>query len=785
MTRKKKTYKRRASPGVRESKLKNYTMAVESSVLGFPRIGALRELKKATEGYWNGKILYEELEKVGKEIRAHNWKLQKEAGVDHIPSNDFSFYDQVLDHSILFNVIPERYGKYNLKPLDLLFAMGRGLQKDNVDVPACEMVKWFDLNYHYVRPTFSKLTNFKLTGLKPVDEFNEAKALGIHTTPVLVGPVSLLVLGKADKDSAGLDPILLIDELLPAYVELLTKLKAAGATRVQIDEPVLVLDLPEAAQNAFKPAYEKLAEAGLDITLALYFGTVVPNIKAIKGLPVQGLHFDFVRAPEQLVDVADILTKDQTLSVGIIDGRNVWKADLAAAIDFVKKAEAAAPGKVVVATSSSLLHTPVDLANEKKLDPEIKAFFSFAVQKLAEVVAVAKAVSGEDVGSILEENKKAVEARAASKHTTDAKVQDRLKSLSESKLDAREHEFPVRLEAQKSLNLPLFPTTTIGSFPQTSDIRKKRNAFTKGTISAEEYNAFIEDEIKKVIDFQEKVGLDVLVHGEPERNDMVQYFGEQLTGFAFTTNGWVQSYGSRYVRPPIIIGDVSRPKAMTVKESVFAQSVTKKPVKGMLTGPVTCLRWSFPRVDVSQKEQALQLALALRDEVLDLEKAGIRVIQVDEPAIREGLPLRAGDERAEYYKWAAESFRVATSGVKDLTQIHLHFCYSDFDLSFIKALDADVVSIEFSKKESTDYIREFSTYPNHIGLGLFDIHSPRVPPVEEFERRIADILKVYSADKFWINPDCGMKTRGWEETTKQLTNMVTAAKKFREEYSKK
>lgn len=766
---------------------------VHSAVLGFPRIGAFRELKKATEGYWNGKVSAEDLQKVAKEIRAHNWKLQKDAGVDIIPSNDFSFYDQVLDHSILFNVIPERYTKHELSSLDLLFAMGRGLQRGSVDVPACEMVKWFDSNYHYVRPTFSKNTEFKLNGSKPVDEFLEAKELGVITRPVIVGPVTLLALGKADKDSLDLSPISLLEKLLPVYVELFAKLKAAGATDIQIDEPALVLDLDETTKTAFKIAYKFFAESKESIPellLATYFGTVVPNIDAITDLPVKGFHFDFVRSPEQLGDVVKILSDSQVLSVGIIDGRNVWKANLAIAAAFVEDAikKVGSAERVIVATSSSLLHTPVDLANETKLDPEIKNFFSFATQKLSEVVTVAKAVSGEDVSEALAANTKAIKARTESKYTTDPAVQDRLKLVDDKNahLDSREHPFAVRWAAQKKeLDLPLFPTTTIGSFPQTSDIRKKRNAFNKGTITAQEYEKFIESEIKKVIDFQEEVGLDVLVHGEPERNDMVQYFGEQLKGFAFTTNGWVQSYGSRYVRPPVIIGDVSRPKEMTVKESVYAQSITKKPVKGMLTGPVTCLRWSFPRVDVTQKEQALQLGLALRDEVQDLEKAGINVIQVDEPAIREGLPLRSGAERSEYYKWAAQAFRVATSGVKDTTQIHSHFCYSDFDSSFIKALDADVVSIEFSKKESTEYISEFATYPNHIGLGLFDIHSPRVPPVSEFEKRIADILKTYPAENFWVNPDCGLKTRGWEETTKQLTNMVTAAKKFREEYTKK
>ncbi|GME71663.1 unnamed protein product [[Candida] boidinii] len=767
---------------------------VQSSVLGFPRIGAFRELKKTTEAYWAGKVDQEQLLKVGKEIRANNWKLQKEAGVDIIASNDFSYYDQVLDLSLLFNVIPDRYTKYELSPIDTLFAMGRGLQKKAtettkaVDVTALEMVKWFDANYHYVRPTFSHSTEFKLNGSKPVDEYLEAKELGIETRPVVVGPVSYLYLGKADKDSLDLEPISLLEKILPVYVELLQKLAAAGATTVQIDEPTLVLDLPENIQAAFKTAYDILSKAeGLPkIVLTTYFGDVRPNIEAIKGLPVAGFHFDFVRCPEQLEEVASILSGEQTLSVGIIDGRNIWKADFAKAIEFVNSAiEKVGKDKIIVATSSSLLHTPVDLENEKKLDAQIKDWFSFATQKLSEVVTIAKAISGEDVSEALEANAKSIKSRAESELTNDEAVKQRVAAIDET-LSTRKNPFPARLAVQKEkYNLPLFPTTTIGSFPQTKDIRINRNKFAKGELSAEDYEKFINSEIEKVVRFQEEIGLDVLVHGEPERNDMVQYFGEQLKGFAFTTNGWVQSYGSRYVRPPVIVGDVSRPAAMTVKESVYAQSITEKPMKGMLTGPVTCLRWSFPRNDVSQKVQSLQLSLALRDEVNDLEKAGVTVIQVDEPAIREGLPLRAGAERSDYLQWAAESFRVATSGVEDSTQIHSHFCYSDLDPNHIKALDADVVSIEFSKKDDPNYIQEFSNYPNHIGLGLFDIHSPRIPSKEEFIARIGEILKVYPADKFWVNPDCGLKTRGWEETRASLTNMVEAAKYYREKEAAK
>jgi 5-methyltetrahydropteroyltriglutamate--homocysteine methyltransferase len=765
---------------------------VQSSVLGFPRIGGQRELKKVTESYWGGKVSVDELLATGKQLREHNWKLQKDAGVDIIASNDFSYYDQVLDLSLLFNAIPERYTKFDLAPIDVLFAMGRGLQRkatettNAVDVTALEMVKWFDSNYHYVRPTFSHSTEFKLNtaaGVKPVDEFNEAKALGIQTRPVILGPVSYLYLGKADKDSLDLEPISLLEKLLPVYKQLLQQLKAAGADQVQIDEPILVLDLPQEVQSKFQAAYDALTGDDLpELTLATYFGTVVPNLKAIENLPVSGFHFDFVRNPEQFDQVTSILN-GKTLSVGIVDGRNIWKSDLTKASDFVKKAiEKVGADKVIVATSSSLLHTPVDLNSEAKLDATIKDWFSFATQKLDEVVVIAKNASGEDVSAALAANAKSIKSRQESSITNDPKVQERMTTINES-LATRKSPFPERLTEQKAkYNLPLFPTTTIGSFPQTKDIRVNRNKFAKGQISASEYETFINKEIELVVKFQEECGLDVLVHGEPERNDMVQYFGEQLQGYAFTTNGWVQSYGSRYVRPPIIVGDISRPKAMTVRESVYAQSLTSKPMKGMLTGPVTCLRWSFPRDDVSGKVQALQLGLALRDEVSDLEKAGITVIQVDEPALREGLPLRSGAERTDYLNWAAQSFRVATSGVENSTQIHSHFCYSDLDPNHIKALDADVVSIEFSKKDDPNYIQEFANYPNHIGLGLFDIHSPRIPSQEEFITRINEILKVYQAEKFWVNPDCGLKTRGWPEVKESLTNMVEAAKHFRAKY---
>lgn len=764
---------------------------VQSSVLGFPRIGGQRELKKITESYWNGKVTVDALLAKGKELRKHNWELQQKAGVEIIASNDFSYYDQVLDLSLLFNVIPDRYLKFDLAPIDILFAMGRGLQRKAtettaaVDVTALEMVKWFDSNYHYVRPTFSHSTEFKLNesaGLKPVAEYLEAKELGIETRPVVLGPISYLYLGKSDKDSLDLEPLSLLEKFLPVYKSLLVKLKEAGATSVQIDEPILVLDLEESVQSKYKAVFESLADDTVpEIILTTYFGDVRPNLSAIKDLPVAGLHFDFARVPEQFDEVTSILSDKQTLSVGIVDGRNIWKNDFAKSSVLINKAiEKLGAERVLVATSSSLLHTPVDLASESKLNPTIKDWFSFATQKVSEVVTLTKAAKGEDVSAELQANAASIKSRKESSITTNPKVQSKLAEIDES-MSTRKSPFEKRLPVQQEkYKLPLFPTTTIGSFPQTKDIRINRNKFNKGEITAEQYDEFIKKEISEVVKFQEEIGLDVLVHGEPERNDMVQYFGEKLDGFEFTQNGWVQSYGSRYVRPPIVVGDVSRSEPMSVKESVYAQSITSKPMKGMLTGPVTCLRWSFPRDDISQKLQALQLSLALREEVVDLEKAGITVIQVDEPALREGLPLRAGKERSDYLEWAAQSFRVSTSGVEDSTQIHSHFCYSDLDPNHIKALDADVVSIEFSKKDDPNYIQEFSNYPNHIGLGLFDIHSPRIPSKEEFIKRIGEIMKVYSANKFWVNPDCGLKTRGWPEVRESLTNMVEAAKYFRE-----
>lgn len=769
---------------------------VQSAVLGFPRMGRLRDLKKANEAYWGGKLSREDLLAEGKRLRLEHWKIQKDAGVDVIPSNDFAYYDHVLDHIQMFNAIPERYTKDNLEPIDQYFAMGRGHQKDGVDVSSLEMVKWFDSNYHYVKPTLQDNQTFTLSSdPKPVREFKEAKEAGITTRPVLVGPVSFLALGKADRGQS-VDPITLLEKLLPVYEQLLKQLKEAGAETVQIDEPVLVFDLPSKIKEAFKPAYEKLnalqGAGGPQIALSTYFGDIVHNLDVVDSVlkNTYALHVDLVRNPEQLSKIVEHLGEKQILSAGVVDGRNIWKTNFKKAIEVVETAvQKLGKDRVLVATSSSLLHTPHTLASEKKLDEEVRDWFSFASEKVHEVAIIAKAVTeGPDsVREQIEANAKSMQARATSKRTNNPDVKKRQEAVTADQHN-RKSPFDTRYAQQKEhLKLPQFPTTTIGSFPQTQDIRIQRNKFTKGEITPEEYEKFIEKEIQDVVAIQDELDLDVYVHGEPERNDMVQYFGERLDGYVFTTHAWVQSYGSRCVRPPIIVGDISRPAPMTVKESKYAASISKKPMKGMLTGPITCLRWSFPRDDVHQSVQAQQLALALRDEVVDLEAAGIYVIQVDEPALREGLPLRSGSEREKYLSWAVDSFKLSTAGVQDSTQIHSHFCYSEFQDFFhaISALDADVLSIENSKSDAK-LLKVFidEAYPRHIGPGVYDIHSPRVPSEQEIKDRVEEMLQYLKPEQLWINPDCGLKTRQWKETKTALTNLVNAAKFFREKYSK-
>ncbi|BGP18050.1 hypothetical protein JCM10213_008414 [Rhodosporidiobolus nylandii] len=764
---------------------------VQSAALGFPRIGPKREVKRATEGYWQNKLTAEELQKVAKEQRLLRWQTMQQQGVDVIPSGDFTLYDHVLDFNYTFNIIPSRFAKANVSDLDRYFAMGRGRQVGDVDLEAQEMQKWFDSNYHYIKSEVSSSTEFKLNNTKPVDEYLEAKEAGIETRPVLVGPITALLLGKAGRDESNpsFEPISVLEKLVPVYAELLKKLEQAGAKEVQIDEPSLVMDVTANLGDKYQATFEAFAKAapGLKITLATYFGRLDSNVDFVAKLPIDTLHVDLDRAPEQLDQVlAAVKPTSLKLSLGLVSGRNIWKNDIAASIATAKKAiDALGADRVIVATSSSLLHTPVTLANESKLTAEQKDWFSFATEKAAEVSTIAKALSGADVSAALEANKASIQARRDFEKNSDAAVRERLSKVTPDQYN-RKSPFPERIAAQdKVYNLPKFPTTTIGSFPQTKEIRLARSKHTKGELSTEEYEAFLEKEIKHAVDFQERIDLDVLVHGEPERNDMSQYFGEHLSGFVFTENAWVQSYGSRYVRPPIVVSDVSRPKPITVRWSSYAQSLTKRPMKGMLTGPVTILNWSFPRADIPKEIQCKQLALALRDEVVDLEKAGIFAIQVDEPAIREGLPLRQVDWDA-YLTWAVDSFKLATAGVEDKTQTHSHFCYSDFNLIFphIQRLDADVISIEASKSDLKllQAFHKFS-YENLIGPGLYDIHSPRVPSVEEMKKRLAEFKEALpNQPHLYINPDCGLKTRQWKEVEESLVNLVSVAKWAREHY---
>ncbi|WP_312683692.1 5-methyltetrahydropteroyltriglutamate--homocysteine S-methyltransferase [Stenotrophomonas chelatiphaga] len=756
--------------------------------LGFPRIGAKRELKRALERHWSGEDDIATLQASAAALRARHWKLQIEAGVDVPPSNDFSLYDQVLDTAFLFDALPARYRALaEHEPLAAYFAMARGLQRDGIDLHALEMTKWFDTNYHYLVPELQAGQAFALRGDKPLAEFREAKALGIHTRPVLLGPVSFLLLSKTTDGSAALD---LLDALLPCYVDLLAQLRAAGADWVQLDEPLLVQDLDVGARAAFERAYAVLggnAAARPKLLLATYFGALDDNLSLAAALPVDGLHVDLVRAPEQLDAVLQALPAGRVLSAGLVNGRNIWRTQLDNALILARYAQTDRGADLLwLAPSCSLLHTPVDLTLERKLDDELRSWLAFSRQKLEELRVLADALDGKpsaDAG--LSANREALEARRRSPRVHDPAVAARLTSLSAA--DARRHgSYPQRRLAQHAaLQLPLLPTTTIGSFPQTLDVREARAQHKSGKLSLGDYEAFLEQQTAHCVRVQEELGLDVLVHGEFERNDMVEYFGEQLEGFAFTGNGWVQSYGSRCVKPPVIFGDVSRPRPMTVRWSQYAQSLTRKPMKGMLTGPVTVLQWSFVRDDQERDATCRQIALALRDEVNDLEAAGIGVIQVDEPAIREGLPLRRAQWRS-YLDWAVESFRISTSGVRDATQIHTHMCYSEFNdiIHSVAAMDADVISIETSRSrmELLDAFVRFN-YPNEIGPGVYDIHSPRVPDKAEMVDLLRKALAVLKPEQLWVNPDCGLKTRGWPETRAALQALVAAAAELRAEHA--
>ena len=755
--------------------------------LGFPRIGAKRELKRALEAYWKGEQDQAALEAVGRDLCPRHWKLQAEAGLDLIPVGDFTWYDHVLDMSVLLGVVPKRFGEISGNvDFKTYFRMARGRapgdKAGSADTYACEMTKWFDTNYHYIVPEFTADQSFRIASNKLFNELVEAKALGVRAKPVLVGPLTYLWLGKTKGET--FDKLGLLDRLLPVYAEILARLKAEGVEWVQIDEPILVLDLPENWKSAFERAYQKLQASGLKVLLATYFGALEDNLRLACHLPTEGLHIDLVRAPQQLAAVLDELPPYKVLSAGVVDGRNIWRNDLEKTLSVLDPLQARLGERLWVAPSCSLLHSPVDLTLERGLDEEFKSWLAFATQKVTEVVTLRNVVNGgrASAGKELDESRRAMASRQSSPRIHRPEVRARMKALTAA-MASRHAPYSERAKLQHDLlKLPLLPTTTIGSFPQTQAIRNARRDFKAGRISEAEYKTRMKQEIELAVRKQEQIGLDVLVHGEAERNDMVEYFGELMEGYAFTENGWVQSYGSRCVKPPIIFGDVSRPKPMTVEWSVYAQSLTDKPMKGMLSGPITMLQWSFVRDDQPRSQTAMQIALALRDEVVDLEKAGIKVVQIDEPALREGLPLRKA-ERPDYLRWAVEAFRITAGGVQDDTQIHTHMCYAEFNdiIDSIAALDADVITIETSRSdmELLDAFVNFS-YPNEIGPGVYDIHSPRVPNKEEIVRLMEKAAKVVPAERLWINPDCGLKTRDWPEVETALGNMVAAAKTLRQ-----
>jgi 5-methyltetrahydropteroyltriglutamate--homocysteine methyltransferase len=755
-------------------------MAIAAN-LGFPRIGIRRELKRAVEGYWSGNIDPEELQTTVAELRRRHWQLQQSLGVEHIPSNDFSLYDHVLDTAAMLGAVPKRFA-WSAGTVDLMtyFAMARGTE----EIHPLDMTKWFDTNYHYLVPEFESGMKFRLASTAPIDQFQEALALGIRTRPVLLGPLTFLLLGKCK--GAKLRPLSLLDKVLPVYEEVLWRLAHAGADWVQVDEPVLALDLSKEMVDALESSCARLSAASdkIRVCLATYFGDLLDNLPAVLKLPVAAVHLDLVRAPEQLDRALDLTPQGMTLSLGVVDGRNVWRTDLERAVGLLERAAAKlGPDRLMVAPSCSLLHCPIDLDNEHLLDAELKGWMAFARQKLQEVTVLTRAVSQgrAAVADALAASRAAVESRAKSPRIHNPSVQTRLAGVTDTML-RRQHPFPRRRDLQRRhLALPLLPTTTTGSFPQTVEVRRARAALKKGQWSSDHYEAFCRQQIERTVRFQEEIGLDVLVHGEFERADMVEYFGEQLAGFAFTQHGWVQSLGTCCVKPPVIFGDVSRPRPMTVGWTQYAKSLTSRPMKGMLTGPITILQWSFVRDDQPRRDTAFQLALCVRDEVADLEAAGIGVIQIDEPALREGLPLRRA-AWADYLKWAVDAFRLCSAGARDETQIHTHMCYAEFNdiIPAIAELDADVLSIEASRSdmELLDAFVQFK-YPNEIGPGVYDIHSPRVPETEEIMGRLQKALRAIPADMLWVNPDCGLKTRGWREVHAALRNMVEAAKSLR------
>ena len=752
---------------------------------GYPRIGAKRELKFAVEAFWKGAKSEAELQAVAAEIRRLNWAAQKAAGADLLPVGDFSFYDQVLDTQVALGCIPKRFG-FDAANLSLpeYFQLARG----NATQFAMEMTKWFDTNYHYIVPEWHADTEFAAHSANLIAQIKEARALGHDIKPTLVGPLTLLWLGKK-KEEFGCRVATLLPKLLPAYAQLLRELAAEGVDWIQIDEPILAVDAPKPYLDAFPAVYKELANTGVRIIIGTYFASVAEHLNLLKNLPVHGVHIDAVRAPESVAVFADAWPANKVLSVGLIDGRNVWRANLSKVIGTLAPVAAKLGNNLWIAPSCSLLHSPQDLAVEEKLDAEIKSWMAFAAQKLVELGAVKQALAHgkESVKEAIAASDAAAADRATNKLIHSEAVQKRVADLPQG-ADQRKSPFAERIKAQQEwMKLPILPTTTIGSFPQTTEIRQARAAFKKGELSAADYDAAMKKEIAYCVEEQEKLQIDVPVHGEAERNDMVEYFGEQWAGYCFSQFGWVQSYGSRCVKPPIIFGDVSRPNPMTVYWSSFAQTLTSRPMKGMLTGPVTMFKWSFVRDDVPLSVVAKQIALALNDEVLDLEKAGIKVIQIDEPAIREAMPLKKA-QWDEYLAWACESFRLSSTGAEDSTQIHTHMCYSEFNdiLPAIASMDADVITIETSRSDM-DLLTAFGDfkYPNDIGPGVYDIHSPRVPTAAEVEHLLRKAMDVVPVERLWVNPDCGLKTRGWPETIEQLKVMMEVTKKLRAELAAK
>lgn len=754
--------------------------------LGFPRIGAKRELKFGLEAYWKGESTLDELKALGAQLRARHW--QDQTNLDLAPVGDFAFYDQVLDMSFTLGNLPERVLGFHGDPLDNAFRVARGRAAKSVrDQGACcggvaagEMTKWFDTNYHYIVPEFSADTRFKLDPSRLLDQLAEARARGVKAKPVILGPVTYLALGKSKDDS---DKLALLPRLLPAYAALLDALAVQGVEWVQVDEPLLVTELSAEWQQAYRTAYDVLSNGRIKLLLATYFGQLLDNLPLACSLPVQGLHLDAINARAEVGTVIAQLPKGCVLSLGVINGRNIWKSDLSATLDWLEPIAKQLGDRLWIAPSCSLLHVPVDLGSEQTLDAEVRSWLAFALQKLDELKVLATALNnGRDaVSAELAANAGAIAARRASPRVHKPAVKAALAKI-DAALGQRKNPYTARAATQAALlKLPSYPTTTIGSFPQTEEIRHARSRFKRGALDEAGYKHAMRAEIERSVREQEALGLDVLVHGEAERNDMVEYFGEQLDGYAFSQFGWVQSYGSRCVKPPVLFGDISRPKAMTVEWTQYAQSLTSKPMKGMLTGPVTILNWSFVRDDQPRSVSCYQLALAIREEVLDLEKAGARVIQIDEAALREGLPLRRAQWK-EYLDWAVESFRITANGVEDKTQIHTHMCYSEFNdiITSIADMDADVITIETSRSdmELLDAFDHFN-YPNEIGPGVYDIHSPNIPTQEHIVQLMRKAAERIPMDRLWVNPDCGLKTRQWEEVIPALTNMVAAARTLR------